>query len=133
MKTIIYELLGMIKDGKAPKKIMVFDEVFEYSYDKKDYEDGSMYWLFDDYEWKNELNTEVEILETTITITPKEDFFNNLEKTLNQDKIEKLSLEQIGLHYLQKWEWKDFVEQLNKNFHRINLKINEIIDKLNGG
>lgn len=62
MKTTIYDLLGMIKDGKPPKKIKVFDEEFKYSIRDFDYLDEDFFWLFEDYEWLKELNTEVEIL-----------------------------------------------------------------------
>lgn len=66
MKTTIYELLGMIKDNKAPKKIKYADEVLEYDGYKIDYVDSDGDGLFNEYAWITELNDEVEILETTL-------------------------------------------------------------------
>ena len=37
MKITIYELLGLVKDGKAPKKIKFRNEIYEY---KNNIEDG---------------------------------------------------------------------------------------------
>ena len=58
MKITIYELLGLIKDGKAPKKIKVYDEIFEY---QDTYIDEDRLELFHDYYIK--LNDELEIIE----------------------------------------------------------------------
>lgn len=60
MKIKIYELLGLIKDGKAPKKIKYNGEIMlfknsYYVYENKDY--GIAMWDF------NKLNDEIEILE----------------------------------------------------------------------
>lgn len=116
MKTTIYDLLGMIKDNKAPKKIWYKGFTFEYVEDEKDYSNKEINeWLFDSCVITSILNDFVEILETTITITPKEDFFNNLEKTLNQGKkIEKIKFDMSI----------NFIDQFTD-------KINEIIDKVN--
>lgn len=75
MKITIYELLGLIKDGKAPKKIKVYGDTFEkneYQNDIKNIyfdEDGDT--LFDDYTW--DLNDEVKILD-------EEDEFIDIEE-----------------------------------------------------
>ena len=68
MKIIMYELLGMIKNGKAPKNIKMRGYIYEYQGD--DYICKSHdCWLFSDgytkfNEWlENFLNTEVEIIE----------------------------------------------------------------------
>ena len=67
MKTTIYELLGMIKDGKAPKKIKWNDLIYEkskYNATPRGYyyriNGGIKLWFLDEI---NSLNDEVEILE----------------------------------------------------------------------
>lgn len=111
MKTTIYELLGMIKDGKAPKKIIHNNLIFNYG-------DGGYYnsdygFLFDNYYVEGILNDEVEILETTITYKP--------------DKIEPLEYEEIKLCN------DDVVYDKIISFdnEKLVLKINEIIDRIN--
>lgn len=83
MKTTIYELLGMIKDNKVPKKIIYRKKLWKYDIQDKDYwtnsYDGTE-WLFDEYIITDILNEEATILETTITY--KQD-----------KKIEKLGFE----------------------------------------
>lgn len=37
MKITIYELLGLVKDGKAPKKIKYDDKIWDYRNDSQDY------------------------------------------------------------------------------------------------
>lgn len=104
MKTTIYELLGMIKDNKAPRSIYYEENM--YMYDEKIQEywcneiDTGTKWLFDEYDLVSILNDEVEILETTITYKQ----FKRIEKL---EKVE------------------DF------KFARLIDKINEIIEVLN--
>lgn len=82
MKITIYELLGLIKDGKAPKKIKVYGDTFdknEYQNDIKNiYFDDDGDTLFDDYNW--DLNEEVEIL------PDEEDEFIDIEE-INGDYV----------------------------------------------
>lgn len=68
MKVTIYELLGMVKDGKAPKKIMYNNIVWEYVNHEKDYRSRHNAELFFNDEIDNtwimtHLNTQIEILE----------------------------------------------------------------------
>ena len=132
MKTDIYGLLGMIKDDKAPKKILFKGDIYEYRCSECseciDYycdNDGS--WLFDDYDITSILNDEVTILETTITY--KHDVNN-----CKQDDISKLP------YYDYSWRNQtmelsfedrkrlDYAEKRLDDYHN---KINEIIDYLN--
>lgn len=88
MKITIYELLGLVKDGKAPKKILLNGIAFEYQGDDYLYkdEDKKEHWLFstsytDKYIWlENFLKAEVEIIEESKKIE-KIDF-----RTLNTQK-----------------------------------------------
>ena len=81
MKITIYELLGMIKDGKAPKKIKYDGNLWEFNKDFNQYQTkkgGGNIW--NGYNF-NILNDEVEILE-------------------EENKIpEKLKIEQNGQTY----------------------------------
>lgn len=84
-KTItMYELLGMVKDGKAPKKIKYENREY-YLYDNKSYLSTDKTRFFDriyfgeDY-LRAELNDEVEILD-------EEEFIDIEEITLNGEKL----------------------------------------------
>lgn len=66
MKITIYELLGLVKDGKAPKKIKLKSSIWEYC------KDGTTQDYINNYDKclmefiainKNGLNNEVEIIE----------------------------------------------------------------------
>ena len=62
----IYELLGLVKDNKAPKRIKCNDLIFVYNESSKDYfyERSNSYWLFTDYiDIGKNISKKVEILE----------------------------------------------------------------------
>lgn len=103
MKITIYELLGLVKDGKAPKKIKYDGTIYEYSEN-----DGFYYWeglsLYREFATNgNCLDKEVEIIEE-----PK--------------KIEKLELESGKI---------DDQEFIAKYITHNRYKINELIDEIN--
>lgn len=117
MKITIYELLGLVKDGKAPKKIKYKDIVFNYT---KRNREGLIY-IADEYSnyedndnsllphlfWHIEkLNDEVEIIEE-----PK--------------KIEKITVREKTLGF-PNGEWT--ARNMDKAFA---IKINELIDEIN--
>lgn len=68
MKITMYELLGLVKDGKAPKKIKYKDKIWKYIKSDKEYLDTSNYIdalfsCFIDGEYiLNLINNEVEII-----------------------------------------------------------------------
>lgn len=132
MKIKIIDILNTIARGETPpKKIYYLEEVFTYDENGKEYYDSDTYGLFDYHEITDILNDEVEILETTLNIENMN--INSRSIPFNGDqKIEKISLETIGMHYIKNNQLEEFIKQLNKNKNRINDKINEIIDKLNG-
>lgn len=74
MKITIYELLGLVKDGKAPKKI-------KYKYKKYNFDDDGIYTkkIIADllFECDYNLNDEVEIIEEENKFT-KEDFIKEV-------------------------------------------------------
>ena len=104
MKITIYELLGMIKDGKAPKRFKYDISEWVYNYE------SSAYWNGRGVEFENYmddglmkyLNDEVEIIEE-----PQE---HKIPEKLN---IQEMSCRKKWLRDLDVWE-----------------KINEILDYL---
>lgn len=151
MKTTIYELLGMIKDGKAPKRIVFKNNCYEWFDDDKEYITET-HWLFDEYVITDILNEEVEILETTITYN-QDDYIQYQpytgEVTLKpqeptpyepytppkEDKIEKLEQRidtgLIGSESLNVVEHANRINRQAGYISDIVVKINEIIDHIN--
>ena len=86
MKITIYELLGMVKDSKAPKKIKYNDTEY-YLYDRKSYLRTDNSRFFDSIYFK-ELNEKVEILEEEKKIPEKLGYQDNADGTfyLNRKK-----------------------------------------------
>ena len=106
MKITIYELLGLVKDGKAPKKIRYDGTIYEYSEN-----DDFYYWeglsLYREFATNgNCLDNEVEIIEE-----PK--------------KIEKITVREKTLGF-PNGEWT--ARNMDKAFA---IKINELIDEIN--
>lgn len=90
MKISIYELLGLVKDGKAPKKIKYVDKIF--TFDEKRYcsYDKTKVWLdleglLSTYISEDTLNDTVEILEEQKKIPEK------LNIELNSDDENKVN------------------------------------------
>lgn len=110
MKTTMYELLGMVKDGKAPKKIK-FNRIYCYYREcKNEYVDYTnkpiIQW---DYVVMNSLNDEVEIPEEPKGIP---------EKLITWYSVEEHQ------------SLKQNCEFANCNFETMYDKINEILDYL---
>lgn len=117
MKITIYELLGLVKDGKAPKKIKYGNIELEYNEEYVDYYKYCSKGLFE-YIFTNCnecLNDYVEIIEE-----PK--------------KIEKLpyySLEKIQKSKNKDEQYENRLELLEKRINDYHNKINELIDEIN--
>ena len=110
MKITIYELLGMIKDGNAPRKIMYLCDIYElhiineYTY----YKNGTTPLLIS----TNSLNDTVEILE-------------------EEKKIpEKLKWNEKSQHNVVTDNTKKTLENLLSRSEQLKKSINEIIDYL---
>ena len=151
MKTTIYDLLGMIKDGKAPKKIMYKNRQYELNdnneYHCQDKDLGLFEYLFSMYYTDEVLNAEVEILETTITM--KDDKFTGVkyysdgieigsmdysihysteELAEEDDKIEKIKNLNTD-YYTKKLNSENLSkEEIILDIQTLKHKINEIID-----
>lgn len=110
MKITIYELLGLVKDGKAPKKIKYNDILWIYSNENQDYislieTDDLFGHLFTNLSTNDFINDEVEIIEE-----PK--------------KIEKLN-DKLGL--FGDGNTQKIINELNYT----RTIINELIDEIN--
>ena len=89
MKNIItlYELIGLIKDGQAPKKIIYDDEIFDYVGKFINYQDQKGDLLFGDYIYSNYLTSGV--LNNLVEILPEEnDEWENIELLMCLDTRE---------------------------------------------
>ena len=85
MKITIYELLEMIKDDKAPKKIKYNNDIYEY--EDCDYFDINRGYLFDRYNVSGILNDEVEILEEEKKIPEKLNYPHIEIESMADDEI----------------------------------------------
>ena len=105
MKITIYELLGMVKDGKAPKRIRI--KSASGVYDKEFYFDGDIYMYKDEY--KEYAMTDDISIETLL---------NDEVEILDDEDREKGLPEKINKHHFHKKQ------------RQLANKINEIIDYL---
>ena len=108
MKITFYELLGLVKDGKAPKKIKFGNIELEYDEECEDYYSYYGGGLFEHKfeNCKNFLNDDVEIIE-------------------EDKKIEKITVREKTLGF-PNGEWT--ARNMDKAFA---IKINELIDEIN--
>ncbi len=111
MKITIYELLGLVKDGKAPKKIKFRNEIYEYENHIKD--------NFIDYVGVEKETNEMFYLSSYIGNNYISDIFTGEVEIIKESKkIEKCK------NYEDFLNIDDYIEHL-KN------KINELIDEIN--
>lgn len=116
----IYELLGLVKDGKAPKKIKYEDIIWKYDLQENEYIKDGDYWLFQDY-FPNNLNFL--------------DCLNDKVEILEEDKpmIEKIDggiITSRGAYT----NLNDVYKDMSTSYETIDdiiIKINEIIDYIN--
>ena len=102
----IYELLGIIKDDKAPKKI--HHQYYEYNWNgiDKDYQKNNGDTLLGNINIQHHLNDKVEIIEEYKPI------------------IEKIEIKKYKFH-------NDNHSKLLKNQEQLSNKLNELIDLVN--
>ena len=119
MKITIYELLGLVKEGKAPKKIKYND----YIYTAKgnaiegfvDYCSEEDEWCFNHYVRYENLNDEIEILEEEKKIPEKLPYYS-------MEKIQKAK---------NKDEWREErITLLEKRVNDLHIKMNDLLDYL---
>ena len=126
MKTTIYDLLGMIKDGNAPKKIrfhcgewVLTNKPYGYC---KDYysEDIDRYLFGEKWALTNNLNDEVEILD-------KE---NKIEKCIRRIISHNFCI--TDNNYKERFEViRKSIEDNANEIEYTKAKINELIDEVN--
>lgn len=110
MKITIYELLGLVKDGKAPKKIKYDGTIYEYSENNDFYYCGGLSLYREFAPNGNCLDKEVEIIEE-----PKK--IEKIDEILMIDDL-------IPPYRENEYKmWKNIMIQQNK--------INELIDEIN--
>ena len=116
MKITIYKLLGLVKDGKAPKKIKTNTGIFklEIEDDQLNYRcnDGGIL-TFDYYIKNNKLSDEIEIIE-------------------EDKKIEKLNTSIINANRYDYDKNKEMtISNITADILSISKAINELIDEVN--
>lgn len=115
MKITIYELIGLVKDGKAPKKIKFNYSIYEYkwsnAYQEKCYVNGNNYRLWENLNLNSNLNDEVEII-----VEPK--------------KIKNIKSygDEFYSDYIDTWISKNKTDAYCEFLMN---KINELIDEIN--
>lgn len=111
MKITMYELLGLVKDGKAPKKIKYYGKIFQLA------ENGYYYCYENDFQrdWSSNLLSN----ELILSADELNDYVEIIEES---KKIEKLELESGKI---------DDKEFLAKYITHNRYKINELIDEIN--
>ena len=138
MKTTIYELLGMIKDNKAPKTILFRGLQYEFDDVMNDYVSNNNNWLFDEYVITDILKDEVTILETTIIYNQDAENQKNAsyikqDANMQDDKIEKVDEPYESCIFKTDYEFATELEKkIIDNIELIRKKQDEIINKLNG-
>lgn len=156
MKITMYELLGLVKDGKAPKKIKFRNEIYEY---KNNIEDGfidyvgieketNVNFYLSSYIGNNYISDiftdEVEIIEEEPNPITKESiealgyacgeirklFENGWNKSLENKPLieEPKKIEKIDYKYVNTY---GNVSQHRKSEEPLIDKINELIDEIN--
>ena len=114
MKITMYELLGLVKDDKAPKKILYNDIELEYDKDTKDYYRyyGKYLFEFKFADCVNFLEDEVEIIE-------------------EDKKIEKIliSMDDNSMPFVGNSKYKHL--SYSETDLMMATKINELIDEIN--
>lgn len=118
MKITMYELLGLVKDGKAPKKILYNDIELEYDKDTKDY-----YPYYDKYLFEFKFASCVDFLDDEVEIVEEDKKIEKLEPVRGSDLVD-LTSKNVALK-------NNSLIELCKTLKNMNNKINELIDEIN--
>ncbi len=113
-KITIYTLLGLVKDGQAPKRIKYDDRIFEFDELEEQY-----CYHNEDYSINEDLNCHID----------------GLKRVILKDKVEILDNEDEEKKIPEKLEEYIYTDSLNYNqcnymFEKLTNKYNEIIDYL---
>lgn len=107
MKITIYELLGLVKDDKAPNKIKYINSIWEYDKETKDYFHDDL-WLIYSMNSRGLIEREVEIIE---------------EKLEDRARFQYSEIPTWLVH-------EDMIKVINENFAKHQKAIYEIMDCL---
>ena len=106
MKITIYELLGLIKDGKAPEKIKYENSIYELSPEDDDYYfEDEMRWFTNELNCLRILNDEVKIIE-------------------DQNKIDNLMPKHLSNEFIQQIDKCITLQDIKCIAHKVNEVIN---------
>ena len=120
MKITMYELLGLVKDGKAPKKIKFRNEIYEYENHIKD--------GFIDYVGIEKETNERFYLSSYIGNNYISDIFTDEVEIIEElNKIEKEDLFKLD----ERMSKASLVAWQKANNGILKKKINELIDEIN--
>lgn len=117
MKITIYELVGLVINGKAPRQIKYSNRIYDYNEKQEDYE----CFIVNYYDY---------LLDNTNTFQQ----FNNEVEIIEEDKnIKKLKIEHMENNPSNKYVVNEFGTKcfLTKHSKILADKINEIIDEVN--
>ena len=124
-KITLYELMGLVKDGQAPKRIKLNEEIYTYQNDIKE-------GYIDYVGVEKETNAQF-YLSSYIGNNYISDFFNTKVEILEEEKkIEKITLLNNGSpNSYAIYDENGTKCELTKHSKVIVEKINEIIDEIN--
>ena len=117
MKITMYELLGLVKDGKAPEKIKFRNEIYEYEHNIKD--------SFIDYVGIEKETNEVFCLSSYIGNNYISDIFTDKVEIIEEPKKIKKLENKIDSSF----ENANYSERMRLT--EIVNKLNELIDEIN--
>ena len=118
MEITMYELLGLVKDDKAPKKISYNNIELEYDKDAKDY-----YSYYGKYLFEYKFADCVDFLEDEVEIIEEPKKIEKLYPVRGSD-LADLTSKNVALK-------NNPLIELCKALKNINNKINELIDEIN--
>lgn len=117
MKITIYELLGLVKDGKAPKKIKLRNEIYEY---KSNIENN-----FIDYVGTEKETSAVFYLSSYIGNNYIDDIFTDEVEIIEEPK--KIEYEQIEELTCNEYDFeKKTINSLIKNQRKLIDEVNKL-------
>ena len=119
MKITMYELLGLVKDGKAPKKIKFRNEIYEYENHIKD--------GFIDYVGIEKEDNEAFYLSSYIGNNYINDIFTDEVEIIEEPK----KIEKIARCDAVKMTHYGELHKPTENEEILRIKINELIDEIN--
>ena len=117
MKITIYELLGLIKEGKAPKKIDYYGDIYVFAGDDYSLNDERERWLITQYDYvlAKFMQEEVEII--------------GEEKEIEFEDVETMNLDVDCTSEWNFGEVYDTFNQLIRNQKKLINVINDMRDK----